>query len=156
MSRNAKRYLPSAETAGATAVERHELATFSETLHRELLARGWSQSDLAKKIWNEERTDSRGYTSVVGRDRVSSWVRGRVLPDPKSLKRIADALDMSAEDLAPNLTAAAVSKQEPTLGITAVAGRHDQVLLQVRMLVPLKVAVDVAGILQRAEEEAKL
>lgn len=51
---------------------------FAQKLQKEMLARGWNQSELARR-------------SGMGRDNISGYLGGKVLPGSKHLKKIADA-----------------------------------------------------------------
>jgi transcriptional regulator with XRE-family HTH domain len=78
---------------------------FSMNLRRRLQDLKMSQSDLARAIWKETRPDSRGYQQPANKDRVSAWINGRVLPSPENLKRCAEALGMTSQDLLPEIEA---------------------------------------------------
>jgi hypothetical protein len=126
------------------------MAEFSRRLHHALLKKGWSQSDLARRIWNSTRTGSDGFAQVVGRDRISSYINRKSMPAPATLQKIADALDMSVAELAPNLTASAVEKETPSLELKMVEGHSDKVLLRVNQLVPLSVAAEIVALIEKA------
>jgi transcriptional regulator with XRE-family HTH domain len=64
-----------------------------------MLTKGMSQSDVARAVWQETRQDKNGFTQPVGKDRISAYVNGKVLPTEETLKRIADALDTTPEKL---------------------------------------------------------
>lgn len=53
--------------------------------------KNWNQSDLAR-------------AANMGRDSISTYVRGLVMPETKNLKRLADALECSVSDLSPYKT----------------------------------------------------
>lgn len=74
---------------------------FARRLHKAMLDRGWNQSDLARAAWGESRADSRGYSQPIGKDRVSVYLKGRVLPDAQNLQKLATALEITVEELAP-------------------------------------------------------
>jgi transcriptional regulator with XRE-family HTH domain len=78
-------------------------AIFAANLKRCMQERNLSQSDLARAIWKEERTDSRGYPQPVNKDRISAWVNGRVLPTQENLQKAAEALGVTPEALLPEL-----------------------------------------------------
>jgi transcriptional regulator with XRE-family HTH domain len=82
--------------------------TFAANLKRRMQERNMSQSDLARAIWKEERTDSRGYPQPVNKDRVSAWIRGRVLPTQENLQKAAEALGVTPEALLPELESGVV------------------------------------------------
>lgn len=146
MSRNVKRRLVTPDKRPAVVTD--ELETFAKKLHYALIDRDMSQSDLARIVYGgATRVDNRGYDTVVGRDRISSYCRGRAMPEPRTLQKIADALKMPIEELAPNLAASTIEKEKPEIQITAVAGHHQTVLLKVNKLVPLHLAAEIAKML---------
>lgn len=65
-------------------------AEFGRRLQSAMTARGWTQSDLARK-------------ADIGRDSVSVYVRGRSLPGPLHLAALARALRIPSDDLMPGV-----------------------------------------------------
>lgn len=150
MTKLPRRLLP--PTAGRTSIERLEVENFARKLHKHMVERGMSQSDLARAAFGTT-TDPRGYTVARSRDRISSYLRGASLPDPINLQKIADALGINKEELAPDLTASAVERENPELALTAIAGHSDKVLLRVNKLVPLQVAARVISMISEADRD---
>jgi transcriptional regulator with XRE-family HTH domain len=74
---------------------------FAANLKRRMQELNMSQSDLARAIWKEERTDSRGYPQPINKDRISAWVNARVLPTQENLQKAAEALGVTPEALLP-------------------------------------------------------
>lgn len=62
--------------------------TLGETILRLLETKNWNQSDLAR-------------AANMGRDSVSNYIRGRHFPEPGSLKKLADALRVTPNELCP-------------------------------------------------------
>ena len=149
MSRNVRRRLtlPGEEQAAPPAIVKDELEEFSKRLNHHLISKGWSGSDLARAIWGESRPDSKGYLQVRGKDRASAWLRAKSYPDPKHLAAIARVLNVTPEELAPNLAGKAIAQTAPEIEMKMIAGHSDKVMLRVYKLVPLKVAVQVIGLL---------
>jgi len=151
MSRNIKRRI--SDPGSEVPIVSSNYEEFARRLDNKLRDLGWSQSDLARKVWNNEtRTDNRGYEAVVGRDRISAYCRGKAMPEPATLRRIAEILNMDPVDLAPDIAAATIEKENPALQITMVAGRSDKCLLRVNRLMPLSIAVEIAKLIDKAEE----
>jgi transcriptional regulator with XRE-family HTH domain len=69
---------------------------FGRRLQKELNARGWTQSELARRIARLLLPNFR-----IGRDNVSKWVRGRALPLPPALEAICKVLEIETSDLLP-------------------------------------------------------
>jgi transcriptional regulator with XRE-family HTH domain len=147
MSRLPHRLL--ASSGGPTQYEKHEIEMFSRRLHEAMIKKGLSQSDLAAMIWGRTK-DQRGYDVAKGRDRISVWLRGKAIPDPQNLKKLADTLELDVAELAPDITAATVEKENPEIAMTMIAGHADKVFLRVNMLVPLALASKVIAMLSEA------
>lgn len=150
MSRNVKRRL--SPTSEPTTVVSDDLETFARRLHYALLDRDMSQSDLARKVWGQTRTDARGYETVVGKDRISSYINGKQMPEPKTLKKIADALKMKPEDLAPDLAASAIERGSPEVEMKLMGGHTDKALLRVNKLLPLSLAAEIIKMISDFEK----
>jgi transcriptional regulator with XRE-family HTH domain len=74
-------------------------AIFAANLRRRMGEKKINQSELARVIWQENRTDKRGYEQPMGKDRVSAYVNGRVMPTTMNLQKLAEALDTTPEAL---------------------------------------------------------
>lgn len=147
MSRNSTRRVPPA--AGRQPIEQHEIENFARRVFKYMTEKGFSQSDLAREIWGET-TDARGYKVAKGRDKISTYLRGQTVPDPKNMQALAAALDVSVEDLAPDVTRDTFARENPEVSLTAVAGHPDRAYLVVNKVVPMDVAAKVLSILTAA------
>lgn len=150
MSARPRRLMP--PTAGKTQVERVELDQFARRLHAAMNAKGMSNSDLARAVWGETK-DGKGYTVAKNRDRIGVYLRGEGFPEPRTLAKLADALDTTPTDLAPEITAATVDRERPELAMTMVAGHPDKVHLQINSIVPLAIAVEISRLFERAKRK---
>jgi hypothetical protein len=148
MSRAPRRLLPA--SGGRTQYEKLELERFARRLHEAIVSRNMSPSDLAAEVWGRT-TDSRGYNVAKGRDRISVYLQGKSVPDPKNLARIAEVLGMKVEELAPDITASTVEKENPEIAMTAIAGHADKVFLRVNKLVPLELAAKIISMLSESK-----
>jgi hypothetical protein len=153
MSKNVTRRLPSTKGVDETPILESRQQTFAKRLYHALLDRGMTQSDLARKVWNETRIDNRGFDTVVGKDRVSSWVRGRSMPEPHNLIKIAKALNMAVEDLAPNLTASAIEQEAPEIQITIIHNHPNKVLVKLNKIVPFDIATKIMNLVNEANSQ---
>lgn len=154
MSRQIKRRAPSGVKASPPVVS-DAVEAFGKRLHNLLIDRGMSQSDLARLVFGETRPDNRGYEVVVGKDRISSYIRGKTTPTPGTLKKIADALKMTPEELAPDLAAESVANANPEILISTLAGHHNMALLKINKLVPMKVAIQITNLIAEWEDQKK-
>lgn len=151
MSRKAVRRSPPAKEVAP--IHRLELQEFARKLYQALQARGWTQSDLARAAFGTTK-DPRGYTVAKGRDRISVYLRGQSVPDPRNLEKIARALGTTPEELAPDLHADTINREHPELAIRQAAGQ-DRVHLIVNQIVPLSVASKVVAILSSVHAAAE-
>ena len=123
---------------------------FAGKLQQLRTAKGWSQSDLAREIWGEITVKGTGRKAARNRDRISTYERGKAWPDPHNLAKIANALGVSPEELAPDITASTVDRQNPEIALIAVAGHMDKVHLRINKLVSLALASQIMGLLSQA------
>lgn len=143
--------LPVGGHGGRGGYEKRELRRFAEKLHQLMIEKGLSQSELARAVWGEV-TDSRGYAVAKNRDRISAYLRGATVPERTNLTRIAEALDTTVDELAPDMTASAVERATPAVAMTMVGGHSNLTLLQVHQLVPLEVAAQIITLLSETEK----
>ena len=141
-------------TGTRTGMERMQMQTFARKLREIMQSKGLSQSDLARAVFGT-MTDTRGYEVAAGRDRISSYLAGKSLPNSVNIQRLADALSTKVEDLAPELAASAIDKSHPEVSITQVTGRQDQTLLQINKLLPFHLAVKIVALISEYDESKK-
>jgi transcriptional regulator with XRE-family HTH domain len=138
-----------AGAAGRTRVMQMELEQFASRLQHFRNEKGWSQSALAREVWGEIETKT-GRKAARNRDRISTYEMGKSWPDPHNLTKIAAALGVAPEELAPDITAATVDRQNPEIALIAVAGHHDKVHLKVNKLVSMNIATLIMQLLDYA------
>jgi len=108
---------------------------FGQRLYNLMLARGWKQSELARQ-------------AGLNRDSVSTYVNGRSLPTPQSLRALARALDMTSEELLPNHTISAIEADVPAFEMKASAADPTKVFMRIDRLVTMATAVEILKLLQ--------
>jgi transcriptional regulator with XRE-family HTH domain len=113
---------------------------FGRRLHALILEKGWNQSELARR-------------AELGRDAISTYVRGRSFPEPSSLKRIADALGKDPTDLLPNTFESAMDRDLPAIEIREASGHPGHSWLRVNRRVTTDQALRVLQILNERKEE---
>lgn len=139
-----------APPATRSPVDRMEREALSRTITELMARQGISQSDLARAIWGTT-VDPRGRDVARNRDRISNYVRGTQMPEPSTLKKIADVLGVEPTDLVPSLAVKGAAHATPDINMTVVAGRPDMALLTVNKMLPLGVAVKVLALLAQAD-----
>lgn len=153
MSNNVKRRLPKRPKGDIPpAVINEEVEEFARRLNMALRERRMSQSDLARKVWNRMTVDNRGYQVVWGRDKISAYVNGKIMPEPQTLTDIADALGVPEEELAPNLTADAIEREHPEVLLQFAQGHSDKALLRIRKILPLEIATEIVKLINDYEK----
>lgn len=85
---------------------------FARRLQAAMIKKGWNQSELARRaeayLPKEAPKGSR-----VGRDNVSQYIRGHVLPAPHTLAALAGALGVKPADLLPSRGVRATTENAP-------------------------------------------
>jgi transcriptional regulator with XRE-family HTH domain len=114
---------------------------FGRRLYQLMLSRGWNQSELARR-------------SDLPRDSISTYIRGRTLPTPKSLQGIAEAFGMQPGDILPNAVEAAVDEDNPSLELRVSTSAPASAWLRVNRLVSLATASRVIEVIE-ADRAAK-
>lgn len=108
---------------------------FGRRLYNFMMQNKFSQSDLAR-------------ASGMGRDSISQYVRGRSVPSPKNLVKLADALDVEVDVLFPNYDAQANAVEHPTLELKSIEADAEHFWLRINMKVPAEKALAVMQILK--------
>jgi len=122
---------PAKEPAPQTISNREVVKSeFAKRLYNAIMAKGWTQSEFARNC-------------DLARDAISTYVRGRSVPSPPSLEKMACVLGMRPEELMPNYYEAAHNKQEPTFEIRAVPNEEGYMWLRLNMRLPKEVALKI-------------
>lgn len=110
-------------------------AAFAQRLLTVMRERGWTQSELARR-------------ARIGRDNVSGYIRGKNLPGPAILNRLAAALAVGPEQLIP-MAADSLPAGKAGCGFTLrhLANDGDHVWLQVEQALPWDQAEAILRIL---------
>lgn len=108
---------------------------FGRRLYNLMMQKRYSQSDLAR-------------AAKLGRDSISQYVRGRSVPSPKNLAKLADALDVEVDVLFPNYDAQSNAAEEPTFEMKSIEADAEHFWLRINMKVPASKAVQVMQILK--------
>jgi transcriptional regulator with XRE-family HTH domain len=135
MSKNARFNLPPVDNDDRRELSKIE---FGRKLQQMMMDREWNQSDLARK-------------SELGRDAISTYVRGKSYPEPKNLAKLARAFGVQASELLPNADIRAIdADQQPMLELKQVAGYPDSVMIRVNRMVSMDQAAEIVAILRKS------
>ena len=110
-------------------------AEFGKRLQSLMLKKGWNQSELARKC-------------DLGRDSISQYVRGRSIPTPGNLNKLAGILGVDATTLFPNYDAQTNAIEAATVEIKSIDSDAENMWLRVNMKVPAEKALEVLKILK--------
>lgn len=115
-----------------------ETSPAKQDFGRRLLAlirdKNWNQAELAR-------------AAGLGRDSISTYIKGTVYPDPKNLKKIADALGTTPQALMPDGVS---STDLPILEIRQSSTEPDKVHIRVNRLVTVDQASKIFSILNQS------
>lgn len=107
---------------------------FGKRMYALMMKKGMNQSDLAR-------------ASKLGRDSISTYVRGRSVPTPQNLEKLCAVLSVTPDELYPNYAANAAAIEEPVLQVKQVADDTNMMWLTVNMKVDAATAIQVMQIL---------
>lgn len=127
-------------------------AEFGRRLQARMIALGWNQSELSRRATEHLPKAARGQTQghTLGRDRISSYIRGKYLPRPEALAAIAKALKCEPEDLLPSAGVPSVVEEGPAMEMKSLDGQR--VAIRLNRVVSQKTALAIMTLL--AEEDA--
>lgn len=107
---------------------------FGKRLYKLMVAKGWHQSELARR-------------SGIARDSVSTYVRGVSLPEPDNLQKLADALEVDPIELLPNHIEAAIDNDVPSMEMKISSSDGSVAWLRVNRLVSTATCLKVVELL---------
>lgn len=113
-------------------------AEFGKRVFDLMHEKGWNQSDLAKR-------------ADMGRDSVSTYVRGKSVPSPQNLEKLAKALNVKAEELYPNYEANSAALDEPIFQLKQVNDDSNKMWLTINMKIDSDKAIAVMKILNEKD-----
>jgi len=135
MSKNARFNLPPVDNEDKRELSKME---FGRKLQQLMLDKEWNQSDLARR-------------SELGRDAISTYVRGKSFPEPKNLTKLARAFGIKASELLPNAEIRAIdADNQPMMELKQAAGHPDKVMLRVNRMVSMDQAAEIVAILRKS------
>lgn len=105
-------------------------AEFGKRVYRFMMAKGWTQSELARQ-------------ADLPRDSISSYVRGVSMPSPQSLVKLASALGVTDADLVPNHVESAIEHDSPMIAVHISPNARNTALLRINAILPADVALKI-------------
>ena len=117
------------------SVKRIRKSEFGKRLMHLLVQKGMRQAELARK-------------TGLGRDSISQYVRGKTVPTPQSLRKMADVLQITPDQLYPNYSLDAAAEEEiAPFEFRGVSGEPDKMFVQISMKMPMEKAMKIMQII---------
>jgi transcriptional regulator with XRE-family HTH domain len=113
---------------------------FARRLQNAMNDKGWTQAELARRMAPLLRE------SRIGRDNISKYVRGKVLPLPPALEAMAKVLGVEARDLLPSRGTQATAEEHAPLDVRDIG--ENRVWLRVNQAVDWPIALQILGLLR--------
>jgi transcriptional regulator with XRE-family HTH domain len=136
-------------------VLRFEKQDFARNLYALMNERGMSKSDLARKIWGDIQNRN-GTKAARNRERIGSYLRCETYPEPATLKLIANALEVSVDEIAPRvLSAPAGDREQLELSVTVVSGHPDRVFISLNTTTSLSIAAQIMELFRKSKADNK-
>lgn len=114
---------------------------FGQRVYNLMVARGWNQSELARR-------------AGLNRDNVSTYITGKSMPSPQNLKRLGDALGVDPDRLLPNNIQAAIERDHPSLEIKVSAHAPGTAWIRLNRFVSTETALAITKLLGADDEAA--
>lgn len=113
---------------------------FGKRLQSLLTQKGWTQAEFARKVG-------------IGRDSISTYIRGKVVPNRATLEKMAKILQLSdGSELYPNYEAEGIMQDEmPEASYKTVRGKPDMMWVSINQELPSKVAMKIMQLLHGSD-----
>lgn len=121
--------------SGGLAPKHLHKQEFGRRLYRLMIAKGWNQSELARR-------------ADIPRDSVSTYVRGKTAPTPQSVEKLARALGVEPAVLYPNVAESGLENEEPAVDMRVSSSSPHLSWLRVNRLVHTRSALKILEILE--------
>ena len=130
-----------------TQATKKELQVFARRLHKAMIPKGLSNSDLARALW-EETKDNKGYMVAKNRYRIALYLRCEAFPSLPVFQKMTEVLEVQPEYLAPHLFSQGDDDgddpSQTRFSMELVPGRPDLVHLQLSAVLPLATAAKIS------------
>lgn len=124
-------------------------SAFAYRLQQKMVELGWNQSELArqatKQLPKPVKGQKQGHT--IGRDLISNYIRGEVLPRPAVLSAMAKALGCREVDLMAPRSVPSASERNESTTFMLQARPDNMAYIEVRRELPMERAMKIVEIL---------
>lgn len=138
MARNVRTYIGDSPTDEDSRPKHLTKQEFGRRLYRLMNNRGWNQSDLAR-------------AADITRDAASTYIRGKSLPGPRNLKKLAVALGITEQELLPNQIEQAIDRDPPAFSIQISVSNPKVAWVRVNRLMSTVTGLKIAELLNADE-----
>lgn len=107
---------------------------FGRHLYRLMIAKGWSQADLARR-------------SGLTKDSISTYIRGKVFPTPNSVNKLSKVFGLPMEQIMPNHIAQAIADDHPSFDARESPGHPGLMRVRMDKLVSMAVFAKISALL---------
>jgi len=107
---------------------------FGKRVYKGIVELGITQSELSRR-------------SGLGRDSISQYVRGRSVPTPVNLGKLAKCLNTTPEELFPDYEHTAYETEQLSQELRAVPGDPDNMWVKVNMKLPVEKAMQIFNLI---------
>lgn len=127
-------------------------AEFGRRLQARMVQLGWNQSELSRRATAYLPKPAKGQVQghALGRDRISSYIRGKYMPRPEALQALARALQCKAADLVPPGGVPSVIEEGPMMEMKSLDGKR--VHIRLNRVVTQKTATAIMGLLSQEDK----
>lgn len=124
---------------------------FGRRLQARMIQLGWNQSELSRRATAYLIRPAKGQVQghSVGRDRISSYIRGKYLPRPDALHAIARALQCEMSDLLPPGSVPSVVEEGPLMELKSLDGKR--VHIRLNRVVSQTTATNIMALLNQED-----
>lgn len=103
---------------------------FARRLYEAITSRGWTQSEFARHC-------------DLNRDAISTYVRGKSVPSPINLEKMASVLGIRPEELMPNYYEAAHARADSQMELRDVPNEEGYMWIKLNMRLPKDIAIQL-------------
>lgn len=125
-----------AQIASSGPTGRISKAEFGRRLYDMILARGWRQSELARR-------------ANVQRDGISSYINGKTYPSDQNLVKIARALGVKPNDLMPDFGMSGPAGVSSDFTVEALPGDPAMVRIRLDRVLPVGIATEIVVLVNK-------
>lgn len=138
---------PPAGTISSQAPADAARTEFARRLQKALNEKGWNQAELARRVHQKMPN------AKTGRDSISKYIRGMVLPSPRALDAMASVLGKKPDELMPTRGVPSAGAENPPFEMRDIG--DNMYWLKINQGVDRKIALQIMQLLSGIENDPK-